>query len=105
MVLKAVVLLCGATLVVAGAAMLVLPGPGVAAVLLGLVVLGSEFAAADRLRARLQGAVRAGWSAAAGRRRRRRRADDASGGVRSEDGPAPGGAGRRPDVRSGSPGC
>lgn len=68
LVLKAVVLASGATLVVAGAAMLVLPGPGVAAILLGLVVLGSEFAAADRLRARLQDSARAGWSRATGRR-------------------------------------
>jgi uncharacterized protein (TIGR02611 family) len=37
------VFLVGMTLVVAGAAMLVLPGPGIAVILLGLVVLSAEF--------------------------------------------------------------
>lgn len=43
------VLAVGAALVVAGVAMLVLPGPGWAVVILGLVVLASEFAWAQRL--------------------------------------------------------
>ena len=43
------ILLVGLGLLVAGAAMLVLPGPGWAAIFLGLVVLGSEFAWAHRL--------------------------------------------------------
>ncbi len=38
----------GLTLVVAGAAMLVLPGPGWAAIFLGLVVLASEYFWAER---------------------------------------------------------
>lgn len=70
--LKGLVLVAGAGLVVAGAAMLVLPGPGWAAIFLGLVVLGSEFDAAARLRHRLQEKVRAGWSAARSWSRRRR---------------------------------
>jgi len=37
------VFLVGMTLLVAGAAMLVLPGPGIAVMLLGLVVLSHEF--------------------------------------------------------------
>jgi uncharacterized protein (TIGR02611 family) len=37
------VFLAGMTLVLAGAAMLVLPGPGIAVILLGLVVLSAEF--------------------------------------------------------------
>jgi len=37
------VFLVGMTLLVAGAAMLVLPGPGIAVILLGLVVLSAEF--------------------------------------------------------------
>ncbi len=47
--LKAVVLALGLTLLVAGAVMLVLPGPGWAAIILGLVVLASEYAWAERL--------------------------------------------------------
>lgn len=46
---RAAVLLLGMTLVAAGLAMLVLPGPGWAAIILGLVVLASEFAWAHRL--------------------------------------------------------
>ncbi len=47
--LKVVVLTVGLTLVVAGAAMLVLPGPGWAAIMLGLVVLASEYVWAERV--------------------------------------------------------
>jgi uncharacterized protein (TIGR02611 family) len=43
------VLLIGMTLMVAGAAMLVLPGPGIAVILLGLVVLSAEFQWAKRV--------------------------------------------------------
>jgi hypothetical protein len=42
------VFLVGMTLLVAGAAMLVLPGPGIAVILLGLVVLAREFSWARR---------------------------------------------------------
>ena len=37
------VFLVGMTLLIVGAAMLVLPGPGIAVILLGLVVLSAEF--------------------------------------------------------------
>ncbi|MGI9196181.1 MAG: TIGR02611 family protein [Candidatus Nanopelagicales bacterium] len=46
---QAGVLLLGLGLVAAGIAMLVLPGPGWAAIILGLVVLASEYAWARRL--------------------------------------------------------
>jgi uncharacterized protein (TIGR02611 family) len=42
------VFLVGTTLLIAGAAMLVLPGPGIAVILLGLVVLSAEFHWAKR---------------------------------------------------------
>jgi uncharacterized protein (TIGR02611 family) len=42
------IFLVGMTLLVAGAAMLVLPGPGIAVILLGLVVLSAEFKWAQR---------------------------------------------------------
>ena len=42
------VFLIGMTLLLAGAAMLVLPGPGIAVMLLGLVVLSAEFKWAQR---------------------------------------------------------
>lgn len=71
LVLKGVVLLLGAGLVVAGIAMLVLPGPGWAAIFLGLVVLGSEFDSAARVRHALHEKVKAGWSTATSWRTRR----------------------------------
>jgi uncharacterized protein (TIGR02611 family) len=43
------VFLVGMTLLIAGAAMLVLPGPGIAVILLGLVVLSAEFQWAKRV--------------------------------------------------------
>jgi uncharacterized protein (TIGR02611 family) len=43
------IFLVGVALLVAGAAMLVLPGPGIAVILLGLVVLAREFSWARRL--------------------------------------------------------
>ena len=43
------VFLIGMTLLIAGAAMLVLPGPGNAVMLLGLVVLSAEFKWAQRI--------------------------------------------------------
>lgn len=41
---KAAVALGGASVLSAGAAMLVLPGPGIAVILVGLAILGTEFA-------------------------------------------------------------
>jgi uncharacterized protein (TIGR02611 family) len=43
------VFLVGMALLIAGAAMLVLPGPGIAVILLGLVVLSAEFQWAKRI--------------------------------------------------------
>ena len=43
------VFLVGMTLLIGGAAMLVLPGPGIAVMLLGLVVLSAEFKWAQRI--------------------------------------------------------
>jgi uncharacterized protein (TIGR02611 family) len=43
------VFLVGMTLLIAGAAMLVLPGPGIAVMFLGLVVLSAEFSWAQRI--------------------------------------------------------
>jgi uncharacterized protein (TIGR02611 family) len=45
---RGAVFLTGTTLLIAGAAMLVLPGPGIAVILLGLVVLSAEFKWAQR---------------------------------------------------------
>ena len=47
--LKVVVLVLGLSFVAAGVVMLVLPGPGWAAIFLGLLVLASEFTWAERL--------------------------------------------------------
>lgn len=70
--LKLGVLMLGGALVLAGVVMLVLPGPGVAAILLGLVVLASEYAWAQRLRDPLW--ARASSALDSARRRRRQRA-------------------------------
>jgi uncharacterized protein (TIGR02611 family) len=43
------VFVVGTTLLIAGTAMLVLPGPGIAVILLGLVVLSAEFQWAQRI--------------------------------------------------------
>jgi uncharacterized protein (TIGR02611 family) len=47
---KPLVLLVGAAIIVAGLAMLILPGPGWVAILLGFAVLATEFAFAVRVR-------------------------------------------------------
>lgn len=46
---RIVVLVVGLTLVAAGVVMLVVPGPGIAAILAGLALLSTEFAWARRL--------------------------------------------------------
>jgi len=51
---KGGITVAGAGLLAAGAAMLVLPGPGLAVILLGLTVLATEYAWADRLIADLR---------------------------------------------------
>jgi len=60
LLLQAGVAVVGGALVVAGTAMLLLPGPGWAAILLGLVVLASEFDAAAKLRDALRDRLRVG---------------------------------------------
>ena len=51
---KAVVGAVGATVVGAGVVMLVTPGPGILAIVAGLGILGTEFAAAKRMLNRLR---------------------------------------------------
>lgn len=46
---RAAILIIGSAVLIAGIAMLVLPGPGWAAIFLGLVILSTEFAWAHRL--------------------------------------------------------
>lgn len=47
---KPLVFIVGSAIVVTGIAMLVLPGPGWAAIFLGFAVLATEFAAAEKVR-------------------------------------------------------
>ncbi|GLZ07848.1 hypothetical protein Acsp03_53140 [Actinomadura sp. NBRC 104412] len=58
---KAGVAIAGIALIVAGLAMMVLPGPGIVALLAGLGLLGTEFPAARRLSDRLNAYARAAW--------------------------------------------
>jgi UPF0716 family protein affecting phage T7 exclusion len=55
------VLVAGLMLVLAGLAMLVLPGPGLVTIILGLVVLATEFAWAHHLLGRGVALVPARW--------------------------------------------
>jgi hypothetical protein len=55
---RAAIALAGGLLVVAGIAMLVLPGPGIVAILAGLGLLAIEFEFARELRDRLAGRAR-----------------------------------------------
>ncbi|GAA0598764.1 PGPGW domain-containing protein [Actinomadura livida] len=61
LVRKIAVAVAGFALIVAGLAMLVLPGPGVVAILAGLGLLGTEFPTARRISERLNSYVRAAW--------------------------------------------
>ena len=56
--IRVVKIVFGFTLLLAGAAMLVLPGPGIVVIGLALVVLGAEFVWARRLLAKLKAGVR-----------------------------------------------
>jgi uncharacterized protein (TIGR02611 family) len=47
---KPLVFMVGAAIIAAGVAMLILPGPGWAAIFLGFAVLATEFAFAERVR-------------------------------------------------------
>jgi tellurite resistance protein TerC len=71
---RVVVALVGATLLALGTALLFLPGPGSPVILLGLAVLGAEFAWARRWLKRVEQGfrdVRAGGARAVLRMRRR----------------------------------
>ncbi|QKW40695.1 PGPGW domain-containing protein [Actinomadura sp. NAK00032] len=58
---KVAVAIAGAALIVAGVVMLVLPGPGVVAILAGLGLLGTEFPTARRISTRLNGYAKTAW--------------------------------------------
>ena len=68
---KVVVTVVGSTVVLAGIAMLVLPGPGWLAIFLGLGILGTEFAVIQRFNHRLKALVLRYWHAFRERRARR----------------------------------
>jgi uncharacterized protein (TIGR02611 family) len=68
---KIVVTTVGVTVVLAGIAMLVLPGPGWLAIFLGLGILGTEFAVIQRFNQRLKTRVLRSWHALRARRARR----------------------------------
>ncbi|XVQ15441.1 PGPGW domain-containing protein [Spirillospora sp. CA-255316] len=61
LVRKIAVAVGGVLLILAGIVMMVLPGPGVVAILAGLGLLGTEFPAARRVSERLQGYIRTAW--------------------------------------------
>jgi len=69
---RVMVLALGITLLCAGALMFVLPGPGFATLILGLVVLGSEFTWATRVLDPVREAARRASEAALDPRKRRR---------------------------------
>jgi uncharacterized protein (TIGR02611 family) len=69
---RVLVFALGVTLLVAGALMWVLPGPGWATVILGLVVLASEFSWANRALTPVKDAARRASAAALDPRKRRR---------------------------------
>jgi uncharacterized protein (TIGR02611 family) len=71
---KAGITVAGIGLLAGGAVMLVLPGPGLAAILLGLAVLATEYAWAARLLARLRQYTSRVTGPVAARMRRRRQA-------------------------------
>ncbi|WP_242909598.1 PGPGW domain-containing protein [Actinomadura terrae] len=58
---KVAVAVGGLGLIVLGVVMLVLPGPGVVAILAGLGLLGTEFPAARRVNDRVRGYLRTAW--------------------------------------------
>jgi uncharacterized protein (TIGR02611 family) len=60
--LRAVVAVIGSAFVLAGVAMLVLPGPGWLSIFLGLAILGTEFAFARRINDWLRTQVRRMWA-------------------------------------------
>ncbi|MBC6458896.1 PGPGW domain-containing protein [Actinomadura sp. HBU206391] len=58
---KIVVAVVGVAVILVGIVMMVLPGPGVVAILAGLGLLGTEFPAARRVSERLQALLRTTW--------------------------------------------
>ena len=70
---KLVVLIIGATIILVGIALLVLPGPGTVVIILGLALLGTEFVWARRLLKRVKkegnNAARGLWSVLRGRKK------------------------------------
>jgi len=73
---RAGIAVVGGVLIVAGIAMLVLPGPGILAIAAGLALLALEFEAARDLRDRLAGWVRARTQRAEAKAGAKRRAAD-----------------------------
>ena len=61
MLRKIAVAVVGTGLIAAGVAMLVLPGPGIVAILAGVGLLGTEFPTARRVSVRLNGYARTAW--------------------------------------------
>jgi len=55
---KPLVFMVGTAVIVAGLAMLVLPGPGWAAIFLGFAILATEFAFADKVRSWMVGQLK-----------------------------------------------
>ncbi len=70
---KLVVLIIGATVILVGVALLVLPGPGTVVIILGLALLGTEFVWARRLLKRVKeegnNAARGLWSLLRGKKK------------------------------------
>ena len=64
------VAIVGGALVIAGVVFLVLPGPGIPLIILGLVVLATEFAWAERRLAQLRNGSGKAWEATKRRLRR-----------------------------------
>lgn len=58
---RIVVVSIGALLIVAGIIMLVIPGPGIVAILLGLAVLGTEFRSIRRITSSIRSWIRRTW--------------------------------------------
>lgn len=63
-----VVIIIGLGLIAAGIIMLVIPGPGTVAILLGLAVLGTEFAPIRRFTSAISAWIKRTWHAARSRR-------------------------------------
>jgi hypothetical protein len=76
---RAGIALVGGLLVLAGIAMLVLPGPGILGIAAGLALLALEFEAARDLRDRFAGWVRARTQRSEAKASAKRGATDASG--------------------------